>query len=125
MTAPRRLEAYSCRARRPCPLHCGEGSNFAVKPQTGEWYCHSKCRQGGDIVDLEMRFGASALNLRAAGIEECTAMAISGPRTRAVFDRYGIQPEAKLHEAMKKLETKIRTKDGQSEAQRPADQAAN
>lgn len=39
-------------------------------------------------------------------------MAISGHRTRAVFDRYGIQPEAKLHEAMKKLETEIRTKDG-------------
>lgn len=52
------------------------------------------------------------LNLRAAGIEEGTAMAISGHRTRAVFDRYGIQPEAKLHEAMKKLETEIRTKDG-------------
>jgi|GEM_PF-5062062 len=41
-------------------------------------------------------------------------MAISGHRTRAVFDRYGIQPEAKLQEAMKMLETGIRTKDGQS-----------
>jgi len=52
--------------------------------------------------------------LRAAGIEERAAMAISGHRTRAVFDRYGIQPEAKLQEAMKMLETGIRTKDGQS-----------
>ena len=62
------------------------------------------------------------LNLRAAAIEEGTALAISGHRTRAVFDLDGIQPEGTPHEAVKKPETEMRTKDGQSE---PVEQALN
>jgi integrase len=53
--------------------------------------------------------------MRAAGVEEGAAMAITGHKTRAVFDRYGIQPEAKLREAIEKRESRIRTKYGQSE----------
>ena len=53
--------------------------------------------------------------MRAAGVEEGAAMAITGHRTRAVFDRYGIQPEAKLREAIGKREASIRTKHGQSD----------
>ena len=36
--------------RGPCPLHGGQGANFTVDPDTGHWYCHSRCQEGGDIL---------------------------------------------------------------------------
>ena len=36
--------------RGPCPLHQGQGPSFAVNSETGEWYCHSQCQEGGDIL---------------------------------------------------------------------------
>jgi putative DNA primase/helicase len=41
--------------RGPCPVHKGEGDNFAVVPSTGQWFCHSSCGIGGDIFSLEQR----------------------------------------------------------------------
>src|SRR5258707_234060 len=40
--------------RGTCPLHRGKRENFAVNPATGQWFCHSKCGNGGDILNLEM-----------------------------------------------------------------------
>ena len=40
--------------RGPCPIHDGSGPNFAVNPNTGEWYCHSQCNRGGSMIALEM-----------------------------------------------------------------------
>jgi putative DNA primase/helicase len=37
----------------PCPIHQGKDNNFKVKPATGEWYCHSACGRGKDILGLE------------------------------------------------------------------------
>lgn len=39
--------------RGACPVHHGEGDNFAVDAETGVWFCHSNCKRGGDILDLE------------------------------------------------------------------------
>jgi putative DNA primase/helicase len=39
--------------RGRCPVHGGEGDNFAVDPSTGQWFCHSQCGRGGDLFDLE------------------------------------------------------------------------
>lgn len=41
--------------RGPCPIHNGDGENFAVDSDTGRWYCHSQCQCGGDVYSLEMR----------------------------------------------------------------------
>ena len=49
-------------------------------------------------------------------------MAISGHKTRAVFHRYGIQPQEQLREATARLENAIRTKFGQSqESEHPSE----
>ena len=39
--------------RGPCPIHQGKNDNFAVEPDTGRWFCFSKCGRGGDILELE------------------------------------------------------------------------
>lgn len=39
--------------RGACIIHGGDGPSFAVNSDTGEWYCHSQCRRGGDIILLE------------------------------------------------------------------------
>lgn len=38
--------------RGSCPLHHGKDANFAVNPDTGHWFCHSQCQEGGDILDF-------------------------------------------------------------------------
>ncbi|MGA2714167.1 MAG: AAA family ATPase [Bryobacteraceae bacterium] len=40
--------------RGPCPIHGGKDDNFAVNPEKGQWFCHSTCGRGGDILELEM-----------------------------------------------------------------------
>ncbi len=41
--------------RGPCPLHGGDGPNFAVNTDTGEWCCHSQCGGGGDVITFTRR----------------------------------------------------------------------
>lgn len=36
--------------RGACPLHGGDGPNFAVNPDTGLWNCFSGCQDGGDAL---------------------------------------------------------------------------
>ena len=40
--------------RGPCPIHKGKRDSFAVEASTGDWFCHSACGGGGDILELEM-----------------------------------------------------------------------
>jgi hypothetical protein len=65
-------------SRAPCPIHKGKGDNFAVKMETGEWFCQSQCQRGGDIIALEMA-------LTGRGFATCKA---------EVFRIVGRTPEA-------------------------------
>lgn len=37
----------------PCPIHQGKDRNFSINTETGQWFCHSQCGRGGDLLDLE------------------------------------------------------------------------
>ena len=52
---------------RRLPDPSGKDPNFAAKLETGEWYCHSQCGRGGDILDLEQEL--SGADFRAAHAE--------------------------------------------------------
>ena len=51
-------------------------------------------------------------NLTRAGVTDTIAMAVTGHRTRAVFDRYDITSEADLDDAAAKLQALVGTKTG-------------
>jgi len=44
--------------RGPCPIHGGKNPSFAIHADTGGWFCHSKCGEGGSFRDLQERLGA-------------------------------------------------------------------
>jgi putative DNA primase/helicase len=39
--------------RGPCPIHKGKRDSFAVNAETGQFFCHSECKRGGSLFDLE------------------------------------------------------------------------
>jgi hypothetical protein len=39
--------------RGKCPIHRGRNLSFSVNAASGQWFCFSKCRRGGDIIELE------------------------------------------------------------------------
>jgi uncharacterized protein (DUF927 family) len=70
---PKLKQARGGESRGPCPLHQGKDDNFVVKSETGEWFCHSVCKRGGSLIDLEMELsgadfkGAKAEIFRVVG----------------------------------------------------------
>jgi DNA primase len=62
--------------RGPCPIHDGRDDNFAVNADTGLWFCHSRCRRGGSVYDLEMALGY-------CDFREAASIAASGCAPRA------------------------------------------
>ncbi len=56
--------------RGPCPIHDGKRDSFAVNAETGQWYCHSRCDEGGDIFDLEVKLTGRPFPEAKAGVEQ-------------------------------------------------------
>ena len=75
--------------RGPCPLHHGQGANFAVDADTGHWFCHSQCQKGGDLFTFVQR---------QAGVDFLTALAQvaawAGVRPPSAILRFAAPPPA-------------------------------
>ena len=41
--------------RAKCPFHQETSGSFYVKIDTGEWFCHGTCNEGGDLISFHRK----------------------------------------------------------------------
>jgi DNA primase len=54
--------------RGPCPIHNGKRDSFAVNADNGQWFCHSDCGRGGDIIAFEQAINGSDFKTAKAAV---------------------------------------------------------
>ena len=74
------LSQRSGQFRGPCPVHQGQGENFSVEPDTGRWFCFSKCQRGGDIIALEMELTGADFKTAKAEVFQIVGRPAKGQR---------------------------------------------
>jgi predicted P-loop ATPase len=70
--------------RGPCPIHNGQHDSFAVNPETGDWYCHSKCGRGGSLFDLEIELSGKPFAQAASDARALVGKGAQASRQRIV-----------------------------------------
>lgn len=81
-----------------CPIHGGRNPTaFTVNITTGEWFCHSECKDGGTIWSLEERLSGGGFQVATDNIYK--TVCLSSPDFAYESDRYNqsIAREAWLH----------------------------
>jgi CHC2 zinc finger len=66
--------------RTTCPIHGGSNPNFSFDLDTGLWYCHSKCKQGGGLTKLEMALNGEDYESAARKVALVTGAAYHAAR---------------------------------------------
>jgi integrase len=88
-----------------CP-HVFHRSGHRIVNYYPAW--HTACREAGIMGKIPHDFRRTAVrNLVRAGVPERVAMAITGHKTRSVFERYNIVSDGDLKEAARRLDNAI------------------
>jgi len=74
--------------RGQCPVHDGRRDSFSVKPDTGQWYCHSDCKKGGSVFSLEEELSGETGKAAAHAVYSVVG------RTKEIVATYGYTDEA-------------------------------
>lgn len=118
------LRAEHARRRADCPFVCfrvEKGRALPIGDFRKVW--QSRCVKlglGKTIFHDLRRTGVR--NLVRAGVPESVAMAISGHKTRSVFDRYDITSEKDVTDAGARLETYLAAKNGEKTGKKAEDE---
>src|SRR5262249_14961325 len=92
------LERRKALRRLDCPLVFHRGAGEPLGNFRRVWTSSCKAANMPGLLFHDLRRSA-VRNMVRAGVPERVAMALSGPRTRAVFDRYNIVSEDDLEAA--------------------------
>jgi DNA primase len=75
----------------PCPIHGGDSKNaFVVSLTKNLWHCFTRCRAGGDVVDLVRRLDST--DYRTTALYLASLADTTMPASRAVPDTRPFQP---------------------------------
>jgi len=67
----------------PCPIHGGDNpSAFVVSISKNLWYCFSRCRAGGDVIDLVRRLDHLSYRQTAARLDSLASLSTPSPTAR-------------------------------------------